>query len=49
MPVHLGPSQFLEQQLAPKPGDTMTITGSKLTTGKGDVILAAEVKSAAKP
>jgi len=49
MPVHLGPSQFLEQQqLAPKVGDTMTVTGSKLTTGKGDLILAAEVKSGGK-
>jgi hypothetical protein len=49
MPVHLGPSQFLEQQqLTPKVGDTMTVTGSKLTTGKGEVILAAEVKSGGK-
>lgn len=47
--VHLGPGKFLEkQQFAPKAGDTMTVTGSKLTTGKGDVILAAEVKSGDK-
>jgi hypothetical protein len=43
MAVHLGPSQFLaQQQLTPKVGDTMTVTGSKLTTGKGDVILAGQ-------
>jgi hypothetical protein len=47
--VHLGPSKFLEQQqFAPKTGDTMSVTGSKMTTGKGDVILAAEVKSGDK-
>ena len=46
MLVHLGPAKFLEQQqLAPKVGDTMSVTGSKLTTGKGDVLMAAEVKS----
>jgi hypothetical protein len=44
--VHLGPARFLEeQQFAPKVGDTMSVTGSKLTTGRGEVILAAEVKS----
>ena len=49
MLVHLGPTKFLEQQqLAPKVGDTMSVTGSKLTTGKGDVLLAAEVKSGNK-
>ncbi len=49
MLVHLGPTRFLEQQqFAPKVGDTMSVTGSKLTTGKGDVILAAEVKSGNK-
>jgi hypothetical protein len=47
--VHLGPVKFLEQQqFAPKVGDTVTVTGSKLTTGKGDVIVAAEVKSGGK-
>jgi hypothetical protein len=47
--VHLGPARFLEeQQFAPKVGDTMSVTGSKLTTGKGDVILAAQVKSGDK-
>jgi hypothetical protein len=49
MLVHLGPTQFLEQQqFAPKVGDTMSVTGSKLTTGKGEVILAAEVKNGGK-
>ena len=49
MLVHLGPTQYLEQQqLAPKVGDTMSVTGSKLTTAKGDVILAAEVKTGGK-
>jgi hypothetical protein len=47
--VHLGPTRFLEQQqFAPKVGDAMTVTGSKLTTSKGEVILAAEVKSGGK-
>lgn len=47
--VHLGPSKFLEQQqFAPKVGDTMSVTGAKMTTGKGEVILAAEVKSGGK-
>jgi hypothetical protein len=49
IPVHLGPTKFLEkQQFAPKEGDTMSVTGSKITTGKGDIILAAEVKSGDK-
>lgn len=47
--VHLGPVKFLEQQqFDPKVGDTLSVTGSKLTTGKGDVFLAAEVKSGPK-
>ncbi len=49
MLVHLGPTQYLEQQqFAPKVGDAMSVTGSKLTTAKGEVILAAEVKSGGK-
>jgi lysyl-tRNA synthetase class II len=49
MQVHLGPVKFLEQQqFTPKVGDSLTVTGSKLTTGKGEVILAAEVKSGSK-
>jgi hypothetical protein len=44
--VHLGPSRFLEQQqFTPKVGDAMSVTGSKVITGKGEVVLAAEVKS----
>jgi hypothetical protein len=44
--VYLGPTRFLEeQQFAPKVGDTMSVTGSKLTTGRGEVVQAAEVKS----
>lgn len=47
--VHLGPTKFLEQQqLTPKVGDTLSVTGSKVVTGKGEVILAAEVKSGPK-
>jgi hypothetical protein len=47
--VHLGPTMFLEkQQFAPKVGDTLIVTGSKLTTGKGTVLLAAEAKSGGK-
>jgi hypothetical protein len=46
MAVHMGPSQYLEQQnFTPKVGETMSVTGAKLTTGMGEVILAAEVKS----
>jgi hypothetical protein len=49
MLVHLGPARFLaEQQFALKVGDTMSVTGSKLTTGKGAVVLAAEVKSGSR-
>lgn len=44
--VHLGPAEALAQyNFAPKPGDTLTVTGSKITTGQGPVILAAEVKA----
>jgi hypothetical protein len=47
--VHLGPAKFLEQQqFTPKVGDNMSVTGAKMTTGKGEVILAAEVKSGGK-
>lgn len=47
--VHLGPASFLEkQQLAPKVGDAMTVTGSKLTTGQGEVILASQVQAGGK-
>jgi len=47
--VHLGPAAALAQQnFAPKVGDTLIITGSKLTTGQGLVILAAEVKAGEK-
>jgi hypothetical protein len=47
--VHLGPTRFLEeQQFAPKVGDTLSVTGSKFTTGKGNIVLAAEVKSGDK-
>lgn len=47
--VHLGPAKFLEeQQFAPKVGDTLSVTGSKMNTAKGDVIVAAEVKSGDK-
>ncbi|MCM8781112.1 MAG: hypothetical protein NC908_04240 [Candidatus Omnitrophica bacterium] len=30
---------------APQKGETLTITGSKLTTGQGVVLLAAEIKA----
>ncbi len=44
--VHLGPAEALAQyNFAPKPGDALTVTGSKLTTGQGTVIVAAEVKA----
>lgn len=44
--VHLGPAEALAQHnFAPKPGDTLSVTGSKLTTGQGTVIVAAEVKT----
>ena len=49
MLVHLGPVKFLEQQqFTPKVGDTLAVTGTKMNTGKRDVILAAEVKSGGK-
>jgi hypothetical protein len=49
MAVHLGPSHYLEQQnFTPKVGETMSVTGAKLTTGMGEVILAAEVKSGSR-
>ena len=47
--VHLGPEKFLEQQqFTPKAGDSMTVTGAKMTTGQGEVIVAAEVKADGK-
>jgi hypothetical protein len=49
MRVHLGPVKFLEQQqFAPKVGDTLSVTGAKMTTGRGEVIVAAEVKAGGK-
>ncbi|AEB10583.1 hypothetical protein [Desulfobacca acetoxidans] len=42
--IHLGPSWFMEQQkLAPQVGDSLEVTGSKVSTRRGEVIMAAEV------
>jgi hypothetical protein len=47
--VHLGPAEFLaQQQLIPKAGDVLEITGGKVNTRKGEVILATTVKSGGK-
>lgn len=44
--VHLGPAEFLaRQQFIPKTGDTLEITGGRVNTRKGEVILATTVTS----
>ena len=44
--VHLGPAEFLAQQrLDRDPGDVLEVTGGKVNTRKGEVILANTVKS----
>jgi hypothetical protein len=47
--VHLGPAEFLaRQQFSPKIGDTLEITGGRVNTRRGEVILAATVASGGK-
>lgn len=47
--VHLGPAEFLaQQQFAPKTGDTLEVTGGKIRTRSGEVLLAATVKAGGK-
>jgi hypothetical protein len=49
MVVHLGPAEYLaQQQFMPKTGDTLEVTGGKVTTRKGEVILATTVRSGGK-
>lgn len=44
--VHLGPAEFLAQQnFYPQVGDVLEITGGKVATRQGEVILATTVKS----
>ncbi len=44
--VHLGPAEFLaQQQFRPNTGDVLEVTGGKVNTRKGEVILANTVKS----
>jgi hypothetical protein len=47
IPVHLGPSWFLDQQsLKIAAQDTVEVTGSRVTFGAKPAIIAAEVKKA---
>jgi len=47
--VHLGPAEFLaQQQFNPKIGDNLIITGGRVNTRKGEVILAGSVTSGGK-
>ena len=47
--VHLGPAEFLaQQQFRPKTGDVLEVTGGKVNTRKGEVVLANTVKSGSK-
>ncbi len=44
--VHLGPAEFLAQQnFYPKVGDVLEITGGKIVTRQGEVLLATTIKS----
>lgn len=45
--VHLGPAEFLAQQnFRPKVGDVLDVTGGKVATRQGEVILATTINSA---
>ncbi len=47
--VGLGPSKFLEQQkLELKKGDTLEVTGQKITRPVGDIFVARQVTNAGK-
>ncbi len=47
--VHLGPAEFLaQQQFRPQAGDVLEVTGGKVNTRKGEVVLATTVKSGGK-
>ena len=47
--VHLGPAEFLaQQQFRPQAGDVLEVTGGKVNTRKGEVVLANTVKSGSK-
>jgi hypothetical protein len=49
MVVHLGPAEFLaQQQFIPKTGDTLEVTGGRVNTRQGEVILATTVNSGGK-
>ncbi len=44
--VHLGPAEFLVQQnFRPQVGDVLNVTGGKVSTRQGEVILATIVQS----
>jgi hypothetical protein len=47
--VHLGPAEFLaRQQFYPKVGDNLEITGGRVNTRQGEIILATSVTSGGK-
>ena len=47
--VHLGPADFLaQQQFRPKTGDVLEVTGGKVNTRQGEVVLANTVTSGNK-
>jgi len=44
--VHLGPAEFLAQQnFQPKVGDVLDVTGGRVATRQGEVILATTIQS----
>lgn len=46
--VHLGPAEFLaQQQFRPQVGDVLDVTGGKVTTRQGEVILATTIQAGA--
>jgi hypothetical protein len=42
--VHLGPAAFIERKMTFKKGDTVQITGSKVTMMRKNVVIAREVR-----
>lgn len=46
LPVHLGPEWFLENQdMGIEPGDSVVVTGSRITFDNAPAIIAAEVRT----
>jgi hypothetical protein len=49
IPVRLGPAGFLKQnQVNLKEGDAITVTGYRVSTGDGDLLVATEISKQGK-